>query len=150
MADAPEFMTETTYVKSQRGKPRKCCECCGPIVPGQSYVLLRGSWSGDFQTFYYHVQCRAISEAQSHFLQTEAGRYQDELPAIGDMIDEAREDLAGCGKAPPYWPDGVEVSYEGLRAFVGIASDGSAAQALKEETRKDGDGSWHLPMPVAS
>ena len=122
MADAPDFMTETTYVKSQRGKPRNCCECCGPITTGQSYVLLRGAWSGDFQTYYYHVQCRAISEAQSHYLQTVGGRHQDELPAIGDMIDEAREDFSASGNlVPSYWPDGVEVSYDGLRAFVETA-----------------------------
>jgi hypothetical protein len=121
MADAPEFMTETTYVKSQRGKPRNCCECCGPITTGQSYVILKGSWSGDFQTFYYHTQCHAISKAQIHILQTVAGRHQDELPAIGDMIDEAREDLAGNGETPAYWPDGVDVSYEGLHAYVEAA-----------------------------
>ena len=120
MADAPEFMTETTHIRSSRGKTRKCCECCGPINAGQRYVILKGSWSGDFQTYYYHEVCRAISEAQADFLLKEARRHQDELPAIGDMIDEAREDLAGL-KAPPYWPAGVDVSYQGLQAYAEAA-----------------------------
>jgi hypothetical protein len=37
------------------------------------------------------------------------------------MIDEAREDLAGNGETPAYWPDGVDVSYEGLHAYVEAA-----------------------------
>ena len=37
------------------------------------------------------------------------------------MIDAAREDLAENGEPPAYWPDFVEVSHEGLRAFVEAA-----------------------------
>ncbi|WP_308584758.1 hypothetical protein [Pseudomonas veronii] len=51
-----DFQTETMPVAR---KQHKCCECYGPIQPGQQYQLITGCWEGDMATFKTCALCLA-------------------------------------------------------------------------------------------
>jgi len=51
-----DFQTETMPVAR---KQHQCCECYGPIQPGQHYQLISGCWDGDMDTFKTCSACTA-------------------------------------------------------------------------------------------
>ena len=51
-----DFQTESTPIAR---KQHKCCECCGPIQPGQQYQLITGCWDGDMASFKTCPDCLA-------------------------------------------------------------------------------------------
>ena len=51
-----DFQMESTPTAR---KQHKCCECCGPIQPGQQYQLITGCWDGDMASFKTCPDCLA-------------------------------------------------------------------------------------------
>lgn len=50
----PEFF-ESYYPKAR--KTHRCCECGGPIHPGEKYGVHSGKWDGEFDSFKQHLDC---------------------------------------------------------------------------------------------
>ena len=57
--ESPEFITVTTPTAR---KEHRCCECRGPIKPGEKYENAAGKWDGEFQTFKTCLTCETIRD----------------------------------------------------------------------------------------
>lgn len=132
MCDLPEFTSQTWHTCNGKGKPRKCFECGGPIVPGQAYHSVAGKWNGVMDTFRSHKLCKEISDGQREAFRVNAGLYPDEMPAFGEMVESAREDADNTDDFPEYWPRGVFVSKRALAAHVAALTIVELATARPE------------------
>lgn len=56
---SPSFFSDSTHAAK---KPHKCCECRGPIHPGEKYKKRVGVWDGDFATFKQCVACSDLED----------------------------------------------------------------------------------------
>ena len=56
-----EFLGETNY-KAVR-KPHQCIACCKTVDVGQPAIVWAGKVDGDFNSNYYHPECRAAEIA---------------------------------------------------------------------------------------
>lgn len=117
MCDLPEFSTETWHTCNGRGKPRRCEECRGPIVPGQLYFAVAGKWEGEMWTYRFHKMCKEISDGQRKVL-GENGVSWEDMPAFGEMVEYVDEDARNIDDFPTYWPRGVYISTKALAAHV--------------------------------
>lgn len=98
-------------------RPHTCCECRGGIVKGERYYLLVGVWDGDFQSFRYHRICHELVQAQRAHLRR-VGVQDEDIPAIGELLEVAIEDATELEDFPEYWPAGVYVGAAALRKHV--------------------------------
>jgi len=119
MCDQPEFYRETKHKKSERGKVHKCDECKGKIVNGDRYVKIKGVWDGDFNVFYRHTFCHDLFDKLVKYVNEDGASLYDQ-PSIGGLLEETWN-YTENDHIPSYWPDGVPVSYEGLRGYIEAA-----------------------------
>lgn len=135
MTITPEFYDETLR---RARKAHKCCECHGKIPVGLTYMLVNGKWDGEVSTFRLHQTCHEISKLQYTALAAVRDR-NDDMPAFGEMVEEAREDADEGGCFPSYWPVGVWISIMGLQRHV------TAVERL-QDPRCPKCGSLHVPL----
>lgn len=57
--DAPEFFSE--HVAKAR-KQHRCCECGGPILPGEQYHNRTGKWDGEVTTYRECAPCMELRQ----------------------------------------------------------------------------------------
>jgi hypothetical protein len=100
---------------SRARKLHKCEECGGYIPPGKTYHAITGKWDGEMSTYRLHLTCNKIAGEARTFLGNEADLCWDELPAIGELVERAREDADEGDYFPPYWPAGIWISRLALR-----------------------------------
>lgn len=92
-----DFQTETMPVGR---KQHQCCECYGPIQPGQQYQLISGCWEGDMATFKTCSSCVAARSWAT--AQPEWGGDGEHLYYFGQLEEDlsylAPEIRAGDGR----------------------------------------------------
>lgn len=92
-----DFQTETMPVAR---KQHQCCECYGPIQPGQQYQLISGCWEGDMATFKTCSSCVAARSWAT--AQPEWGGDGEHLYYFGQLEEDlsylAPEIRAGDGR----------------------------------------------------
>ena len=121
MSDLPEFFTETWRVCSGRGKKIfRCEECRGEITKGEKYLAISGKWDGEMGEYRFHGICKEISDAQRVSLRATGLRWED-MPAFGEMVEWAGEDVVKTGLPPLYWPKGVDVCVQALSEYVALS-----------------------------
>ena len=116
----PDFYHTSEHLCLGRGtKSVKCKICRGKIEKGQKYTAISGKWEGDFDAFNVHSACMKIMDDCCGYCVSTLGFHDDETPPFTELVDFAREDFHnGGGKPLEYWPEGVPVTYEGLREHV--------------------------------
>jgi hypothetical protein len=130
IGEPAEWMQETERTCSGRGKkPFRCEECCGIIQPGQRYVEIVGKWNGEVSTLRLHTLCNQISKDMRDWLAKNAGRWDDEMPAIGALIETTVEEVhENGGASPAWWPAGVAMTHRALAVAAGSGgTNGEAA-----------------------
>ena len=114
---APDFYHTKDHVCSGRSeKVTKCKICRGEIEKGQKYTAVSGVWEGDFNAFKVHASCMKVMDDCCGYCVSTLNFNDDETPPFTELVDFAREDFRRGGCSPlEYWPQGVPVTYTGLR-----------------------------------
>lgn len=88
--ESPSFYQEDE-VKARKTHP--CYECPFDINPGETYVVCKGVWDGEFSSYKLHQACRETALAQDR-----------ECPApFGDLLEYLLNGLDKPHKARGIW-----------------------------------------------
>lgn len=86
---SPSFFSDSTHVAK---KPHKCCECKGPIFPGETYKKRVGVWDGEFSAYKQCVACTDLEDYVKAHVPCMCRTFTNLFEDVNDAIEYAEQD----------------------------------------------------------